>query len=147
MDIEHPRLAQLYDYWDEKRAGRRAPQRADIDPTEIPQLLANMFICDVLRDPLDYRYVLSGTELTRAFGMDLKGKTFAEVFSGPSAAAIRAVYDSVVETWEPRLTVHDASWIDKEFLTYSRLLLPLSEDGKTVSKLFGAAYFDGAKAN
>jgi len=146
MDIQHPKLARLYDYWEQKRAGRRAPRRAEIDPTEIPELLAHMFICDVLRDPLDYRYVLSGTELTGAFGMDFRGKKFAEIFSGPSATEIRREYDKVVETWGPVVTTHDASWIDKEFLTYSRLLLPLSEDDKVVSKLFGAAFFDGAKA-
>lgn len=140
--IENPKLAEFYAYWDRKRAGRLAPTRADIDPVEIPHLLPNMFIYEVLLEPRDYRMVLSGTALVEAFGVDHTNCRFDEIFSGPTAPAIRAEYDNLVDTGEPVLSTHDGSWTGRDFVSYWRLLLPLSGDGETVNKLIGALYPD-----
>lgn len=140
LRLDHPGFVELYAYWDDKRAGRWAPARKDIDPVEIPHLLPNMFIYEVTRDPLDYRMVLFGTSLAILFGADLTNRTFDEIFSGPSAANIRRDYDQVVESREPLVTFHSAQWIDRDFVSYQRLVLPLSDDGKDVTKLIGAAY-------
>jgi hypothetical protein len=40
-------------YWESKRRGRAMPSRKDIEPTEIPDLLANVVLVDVLQDPPD----------------------------------------------------------------------------------------------
>lgn len=116
--------------------------RADIDPVEIPHLLPNVFIYEVLREPRDYRMVLVGTALVEVFGVDHTNCRFDEIFSGPTAPAIRAEYDNLVETGEPILSNHDASWTGREFVSYARLLLPLSDDGKTVNKMIGVLFPD-----
>ena len=50
--ILHPKLVQLYDYWDTIRDVRAMPGRRDMDPLDIPKLLANMVLYDVEHDPL-----------------------------------------------------------------------------------------------
>ena len=145
MQIGHPSLRRLYEYWDEKRSDRIAPARADIDPVDIPDILPNMFIYRVEHDPRDYLMLLFGTALVDAFGRDLTHRRFDEIFSGSDYAAMRAEYDAAVDECRPICVSHDGNWIDRDHVEYTRLLLPLSEDGKTVDRLMGASYFKGER--
>jgi hypothetical protein len=43
-----PRLKGLLRYWEVKRAGRRFPARADIDPLELKSVLGNIVMVDVV---------------------------------------------------------------------------------------------------
>src|SRR5690349_7676726 len=70
--IADPRLRQAHDYWRRKAAGRKMPRRADIDPTEIPKLLPDVMLVDVLPEGR-YRYRLIGTENAAAHGMNATG--------------------------------------------------------------------------
>jgi len=142
MRIDHPRLSELYGYWDEKRGTRRAPRRQDIDPVDIPHILPHMFICEVLRDPADYLVTLFGTALVQAFGADLTNRTFNGICESPLTSSIREEYDRVTESFAPIFAARDAGWLGRDYVRYSRLLLPLSDDDQTVNKLFGAVYLD-----
>jgi hypothetical protein len=73
-EITHPTLVAIYRYWDNKRRGRAMPQRADIDPTEIVRLLPYIFMVDVERDPLRFRYRLIGTAICEFLGRDFTGR-------------------------------------------------------------------------
>src|SRR5439155_7987308 len=51
-------------------AGQR-PGRQHIRPAEVPGFLSRMFMLDIVRDPLRYRYRLCGTELVRSLGREV----------------------------------------------------------------------------
>jgi hypothetical protein len=140
LRIEHPSLNELYAYWDRKRGERPAPTRADIDPVDIPHLLSNIFICQVAHEPRDYIIRLFGTALVEGLGRDLTGKRYSEIFPADVVARIHLDYDAVVEKCAAVTARKDASWSDKSHLHYELLLLPLSDDGKTVNRIVGAAY-------
>ncbi len=142
MQIEHPSLRRLFAYWDEKRAGRIAPARDEIDPVDVPDILPNMFIYRVLDGGADFRMSLFGTALVEVFRRDFTGETFEKIFNGPDREAIRAEYRQVAVEARPVCVRHDASWINRDHVEYERLLLPLSDDGKTVNRLLGGTYFD-----
>ncbi len=55
------------------------PSRKDIEPTEIPDLLANVVLVDVTQDPLDFRYRLIGTAIVERIAFDYTGKHFTEL--------------------------------------------------------------------
>ena len=55
------RLEEAYRYWQRKAATRAMPCRADIDPTEIPKLLPDVMLVDVLPGGR-YRYRLRRTD-------------------------------------------------------------------------------------
>ena len=76
--ITDPRLREAHDYWRSKVRGRAMPRRADLDPTEIPQLLPDDMLVDVLPQGR-YRYRLIGTENTLAQGMNATGRYLDEV--------------------------------------------------------------------
>src|SRR5271154_6383357 len=73
--IVHPSLRQLYDYWDEKRAGRAMPSRADLDPIEMRFAIGNVILVDVIEGtPLGFHIRLHGTNLSERVRYDLTGK-------------------------------------------------------------------------
>ena len=45
LDFCHPRIREIYDYWNGKRAGRLMPGRADIEPADLLELPARHRDC------------------------------------------------------------------------------------------------------
>ncbi|HXY98459.1 MAG TPA: PAS domain-containing protein [Stellaceae bacterium] len=135
-----PILGRALEYWAGKRGGRSMPQRRDIEPTEIPRLLPNLQLIDVLGD--QFRYRLIGTALVEAFGRDYTGAFVHELFTGPRAGFVCALYRSVCEARRPvfnRNRYHTTRDVD---LIANRLYLPLSEDDRSVGMILGAFSFE-----
>ena len=74
-----PLVQEAWNYWNQKRGGRRMPSRKDIDPVEIPRLLSSTALVDVLRDPLDFRFRLLGTAIDNITSKNLRGVRFSEL--------------------------------------------------------------------
>lgn len=139
--LRDKRHIELFEYWQLKRAGRAVPARRDIDPTDIPSLLPNIFIFDVIHNPRDYVLRLLGTNLVSVLGRDFTGARFDEMYQGNLARTLHHQYDWAVDHWQPVYSRMDASWMKKDYIYYDRLLLPLSSTGETVDKLLGCALF------
>src|SRR5258708_31088712 len=71
----YPDLLRVRIYWDGKCQGRFAPRRADIDPMDLVEALPRIMLADVLTDPLDFRYRLSGTAICNVLGQEMTGKS------------------------------------------------------------------------
>ena len=137
-----PRHIRLLDYWQARKGGRIAPCRGDIDPADLPELLPNMFIFKVLEEGgRDYLLSLLGTALVSVLGRDFTGCRFDEMYTGESAKILRSQYDHVVDKCQPYYARLDAEWMNKDFICYDRLLLPLSQDGRHVDRLLGCSFF------
>jgi hypothetical protein len=136
--ITDPRLRQTHDYWCRKAAGRTMPRRGDIDPTEIPKLLPDVMLVDVLPQGR-YRYRLIGTENAQAHGMNATGRYLDEVLPGPEYKAhVIALYNECVGS-------RRALYSECLFMAPGRraperhtkvLFMPLAEDGETVNMVF-----------
>lgn len=137
-DIEDRRLRRLYEYWDEKRGGRRAPARCDIDPTEIPELLGYVNIFEVQENPRDFKVRLNGTEITRMIGRETTGKWCSEVTSGDDAERCKRAFDIVVDEWSPAIVETSLAFCDKPYTGQTFVALPLSTDGRRVDAMITA---------
>ena len=42
--MKHPSSREFYAYWDEKRGGARAPDRSEIEPGAVRELLGDIFV-------------------------------------------------------------------------------------------------------
>ena len=62
----------LYAYWNDIRAGRLAPKRFEIEPSQIAALLPDTFILERV-DSETSRFRLAGTRICEAFGTDFRG--------------------------------------------------------------------------
>src|SRR5215469_5086608 len=97
--ISHPTLVALHRYWDGKRGGRMMPSRRDLDPSEIVKLLPHIYMVDVLRDPLRFRYRLIGTAICAFLGRDYTGRAVdaATYGEGDILSRLLQLFTAVVE--------------------------------------------------
>jgi hypothetical protein len=145
-ELRHPNLLLLYRHWQSVRGDRPMPSRADLDPLSLPQLLGNLILVDVLRDPtrsLRFRYRLIGTRLTERVGRDMTGRHFDEVPEPAYRERLLAWHTGVVNELRPRAGATSKRLLER-WAPYELLTLPLSTDGKTVDMtLTGLYYLDG----
>jgi hypothetical protein len=136
--IADPRLCQAHAYWRGKVRDRTMPRRADIDPTEIPKLLPDVMLVDVLPEGR-YRYRLIGTENALAHGISATGRYLDEVLPGPEYKDhVIALYDECVAA--RRALYSECIFMSPQQRAPERhtkvLFMPLSEDGETVNMVF-----------
>jgi hypothetical protein len=138
-EITHPTLVAIYRYWDSKRRGRAMPQRPDIDPSEIARLLPNIFMVDVEREPLRFRYRLIGTAICEFLGRDFTGRTIDAVNYRPEQAAeLQKINGTVVETARPVACKGTIFYVPgREWLLTEAILLPLGKDGINADIIIG----------
>ena len=135
-------MNEIHDYWLAKRGQRRMPSRQDIEPTEIPRLLRNVMLIDVLHDPARFRYRLIGTNVVDATGENRTGKCFDSVDFFAANPIVREQYDAVVATGEPVHSLEPFYRLDtRREYEVERLLLPLSSDGVTVDMILVYFHF------
>jgi hypothetical protein len=140
LPIRHPELTKLFRYWDRKRGERSMPSRADILPEELPSLLGNLFMVDVVRDGAEarFRYRLVGTALTAIMDQELTGKFIDEMpllFRKFALPAYREILRAGRPTYK-ETNVFEGWWV----VRYKRLMLPLSSDGTTIDIILGGIY-------
>jgi hypothetical protein len=139
----YPDLARVLAYWDRKRGDRFAPRRADIDPADLVEFLPRIMLADVLREPLEFRYRLSGTGIAGVHGKDQTGKSPRDLTPPAYGALVQEHYCECVRRREPllHLIVLDTQ---ERSISYVRLVMPLSEDGSAVTMLMSV---DGKDQN
>ena len=138
--IEHPGLRALYDYWERSRPGEGLPGRQHLDPLDIPELLPNLLLIDVL-SPENFRYRLVGTALAARVGRDTTGLSIIEAYPNDDWEEIHPDYRYIIDSRRPCLRWTAVTDIRGTSQAYQRLLLPLARDGERVDMILAAAYW------
>jgi hypothetical protein len=133
-------VRRLAAYWLSKCVGDRLPRRADIRPEEIAPDLPYIYLVDVLRDPLAFRFRLIGTQITSWSEKDYTGAAVSATEYGPQWKTVFDSYCEIVEHRTPTAAERFAPWRKREFQYYERFLAPLSEDGQTITMIYGALH-------
>ncbi|MEH3117869.1 MAG: PAS domain-containing protein [Methylorubrum populi] len=81
--MKHPTSRQLHAYWDRLRGERAAPERGEIEPGEIRNLLADSFILETEPARRSGAVRLAGTRLCALFGRELRGSSFVDLWGEP----------------------------------------------------------------
>jgi hypothetical protein len=137
-EIRAPELRNLFDYWQHKRGGRVATARADIVPSEIKPLLQRIMIADVVGTPPRFRFRLAGTLVVDHFGEEITGRFLDELDLAKCGQHIVEEYRKVVESCTPLCSRWRYTKSSGKLVSYERLLMPLSSDGKAVDMILGA---------
>lgn len=85
--MKHPSTRAVFEYWNKRRGTRPAPERGEIDPTEIRHALGDTFM--LAADFVDQlRFRLAGTRVCALFCREIKGEAFADIWGEASRKAI-----------------------------------------------------------
>jgi hypothetical protein len=129
--LKFPQLIRLYDYWDAKRQGRPWPLRSDIDPVDMHFALGNLDLVEITRDPIGFRYRVSGSNIDRDEGFNMQGKTLDDYPLPQYRETVRATYLRVLEAaipdYEEMERLHEGQTV-----RYGRLILPLTKTGERI---------------
>ncbi len=103
---------------------------------DLPQLLPNLWLLDVERQPLRFRYRLVGTKLGQFFGYAITGRYLGEATQPHFTQQHLQHYATVVEQ-----RIHHyrrgppAFAADRAHLVVERILVPLAADGTSVDMI------------
>jgi len=138
-----PILSGTLAYWERQRGGRAMPRRADLNPADIPRLLPNLRLTEVIDGGARFRYRLVGTAIVTAYGREHTGRFLHDVLSGERRSFVEGLYRMVCAGKRPvyARTYYIGPW-ELPVLT-SRVMVPLSENDADVNLVMTAISFDG----
>ncbi len=137
----NPRIRSLHDHWRTLHpAPGRLPSRRHFDPMAVPKLLPHIWLLDIHRDPLRFRYRLVGTYMVMALGQDATGAWFHELYPGfgpghPTYEEYRRLVTEGTVLWRrgrAMFAIHVERCNELE-----RVVLPFADDGVTVDMALG----------
>lgn len=94
--MKHPSSRAFFAYWDEKRADGRAPDRSEIEPEAVRELLGDIFVLSY-DNAAGFPFRVAGTRLTALLGRDLRDQSFSELFAPDSRREIEDIVTVVTE--------------------------------------------------
>jgi hypothetical protein len=137
----HPLVRRFYDYWLSVAPPGRLPGRQNIRPEDLIPLLPRLWMVEVHRNPLRFRYRLVGTEIVRSVGRELTGGWLDEV--QPEVVANAMAHDRyrfVAETGRPTWRRGPIYWRREPMQrTIENCMVPLAADGVIVDKIFNVS--------
>jgi hypothetical protein len=137
----HPKAVAIHAYW-KKLAPQSGvlPGRKHIDPIDIPSLLENIWLIDVVGEPQRFRVRLIGENIRR-LGNPVKPGDFLDQHlsdAAPAMADLRFVVSERKPLWfRGSAELHHTTTM----FELERLFLPLAADGTTVDMVLGFAVF------
>ena len=138
---QHPRLLELFGYWQTLRGSRAMPSRADIDPTQIPKLLPHIIMYNV-EGPGAYTIRLVGESVQSFVGQNRTGRPAGGIMNERAAEIMIRILDAVATERAPRFRAGKTHWHqDKSYRQFEACFLPLSTDGIAVNVILGAVMF------
>src|SRR5579859_7677158 len=139
----HPKTIRLHEYWRGKAPlPDMLPGRRHIDPTEIPTLLDNIWLLDVVGEPRRFRFRLIGDAMYRKGIPGRPGEFVDQFFSAGIADERLAALNAVVATRRPswaRGAPHLAH--RTQISEIERIILPLASDGRKIDILLCLTVF------
>ncbi len=125
------------DHWHAMRGNMAVPLRRALDPLDIPTLLANSELIEILGPPLDFRYRLIGDVIDRISRDRYVGKCLSEIPSQRPPSAIFTLYAETVRRELPVCAVLPYVGDDRFIDHVEVVTMPLIGSGSTVDRLWG----------
>lgn len=135
--MKHASTRELFDYWNTRRGSRPAPERNEIEPGALRRVLADTFMLTF--DPCSgHPFRIAGTRVCAAFGRELKGAPFTDIWAAASRDLVRETLATVAT--ETIAVVAGATGKNHEGLPLQLefLVLPLAHRGSPSARILGA---------
>ena len=143
----HPKVRRFYEYWLSIAPPGRLPGRRHVAPEDLVPLLPHLWLLDVHRNPLRFRFRLAGTDIVRSAQREVTGGWFDEVHP-PTARNpfLRDRYRFIAETGRPTWR-RGATFLerDPDHRMIENCAVPLAADGDTVDMIFAISILFDSK--
>lgn len=126
----------MYTYWNARRGSRLAPERGDIEPGAIREILSDSFIVS-FDDTADHPFRLAGTRVCTLFGHELKGQPFVQLWDLASRNLVRTIAATVADEAGAIVAGVGARTAQGSSADLELLLLPLYHRGRIRHRLLG----------
>lgn len=134
--MKHPSNREFFAYWDGKRGDARAPDRSEIEPGAVRQLLGDSFVLSY-DACAGYPFRVAGTRVCALFGSDMKDKSFPALFAPESRAEIQDIITVVAEETVPAIAGVTAQSQHGATAHLELLLLPFNTRAHTPISMTG----------
>lgn len=127
----------VYEYWDELRGERAAPERGEIEPGALRHALADTFVLE--NEPIGPVFRLAGTRICALIGSELRGRAFSALWPDvESQGEIRRLVQTVMDETAGAVAGLSAETQTGAPVYLELLLLPLRYRGRTHARVLGA---------
>jgi hypothetical protein len=141
--MKHPSSRQFFAYWDAKRGDARAPDRSEIEPSAVRELLGDIFVL-AYDNEAGFPFRVAGTRVCALLGRDLKDLSFSALFTSESRREIEDVISYVAEEMLAAIAGISATSEDGRTAHLELLLLPFNNRAHAPMSLTGSlAPFEG----
>ena len=123
--MKHPSSRQFFTYWNDKRADARAPDRSEIEPSAVRELLGDIFVLSY-DAAAGYPFRVAGTRVCALFGHDVKDNSFSALFTEASRREIEEIVAAVAEEMLPAIAGVTSTAPNGATAHLELLLLPFS---------------------
>jgi hypothetical protein len=134
--MKHPSSREFFAYWDQKRGAARAPDRSEIEPGAVRELLGDIFVLSY-EAAAGYPFRVAGTRVCALLGCDLKGESFSARFAPQARREIEEIVAVVAEEMLAAVAGITATSEDGSPAHLELLLLPFSPRAHTPISLTG----------
>ena len=108
--MKHAATRELYDYWQRLRGVRPAPDRTEIEPSDLRRSLGDTCILEVdARN--ESRFRLAGTRVCALYGRELKGKDFLSLWRGKDRDAVATLLAAVATRLLGKIRFGGLPWL------------------------------------
>lgn len=137
--MERRLVLRLLSYWRELCGEQEFASFADVDPANIPDMWDNCLVLDVTGHQENPVFRSIGLELATLVDVDLIDRHVTEAPQNTLVSVAVAYAGEVLRKQVPISRGGEFFKPDGIRVLYRSILLPMSDDGETVSGLFGAA--------
>jgi hypothetical protein len=134
--MKHPSNREFFAYWDEKRGDARAPDRGEIEPAAVRELLGDIFVLSY-DGAAGHPFRVAGTRVCALLGRDLKDRSFSALFAPDARREIEDIIAVVAEEMLAAVAGITATAEDGSPAHLELLLLPFSARAHTPLSLTG----------
>jgi hypothetical protein len=134
--MKHPSNRAFFAYWDERRGDARAPDRSEIEPGAVRELLGDIFALSY-DAAAGYPFRVAGTRVCALLGCDLKDRSFSALFAPDGRREIEDIIAVVAEEMLAAVAGIRATSQDGSPAHLELLLLPFNARAHTPISLTG----------
>jgi hypothetical protein len=143
----HPLVRRFYEYYRSITPPDRLPGRQHLVPEQMVPMLSRIWMLDVHREPLRFRYRLYGTALANSLKRDVTGRWMdeaaPEIIGNPEVRdRLRFMVEAGRPTWRRGPTKRGGR--DPLHRIIENCVAPLAADGETVDIIVGVAVISDA---